>query len=102
MPARYAWELVEQIAKLAETVPCHDEQIKAIVEEIQKMLQKPPEPPKGRIGFESPATVKGNSSWPDSNPPSGVGSAIFLRSGSKRIHAVPVFPPTPASSKMPR
>jgi hypothetical protein len=49
-------ELVEQIAKLAETVQLHDEQIKAIVQVLQQMMQTPPEPPKGRIGFESPTS----------------------------------------------
>lgn len=47
-------ELVEQIAKLAETVQLHDEQIRTIVQVLQQMMAKPPEPPKGRIGFQSP------------------------------------------------
>jgi hypothetical protein len=47
-------ELVEQIAKLAETVQLHDDQIKAIVQVLQQMMEKPPDQPKGRIGFHSP------------------------------------------------
>ena len=47
-------ELVEQIAKLAETVQLHDGQIKAIAQVLKQMMEKPPEPPKGRIGFRSP------------------------------------------------
>jgi hypothetical protein len=47
-------ELVEQIAKLAETVQFHDEQIKAIAQVLRQMMARPPEPPKGRIGFRSP------------------------------------------------
>jgi len=43
-------ELVEQIAKLAETVQHHDEQIKAITRVLRQTMEKP-EPPKGRIGF---------------------------------------------------
>jgi hypothetical protein len=48
-------ELVEQIAKLAETVQLHDDQIKTIAEVLRQMMEKPPEPAKGRIGFQSPA-----------------------------------------------
>ena len=47
-------ELVEQIAKLAETVQLHDDQIKAIAQVLRQMMEKPPEPPKGQIGFQSP------------------------------------------------
>ena len=46
-------ELVEQIAKLAETVQLHDDQIKAIAQVLHQMMQKPAKP-KGRIGFQSP------------------------------------------------
>lgn len=44
-------ELVEQLAKLAETVQLHDDQIKSIAQILQQMMEKPPEKPKGRIGF---------------------------------------------------
>jgi hypothetical protein len=52
-------ELVEQIARLAETVQLHDEQIKAIAQVLRQMMEKPPEPPKGRIGFHAPPTSDG-------------------------------------------
>ena len=44
-------ELVAQIAALADTVQLHDDQIKAIAEVLRKMMEPPPEPPKGRFGF---------------------------------------------------
>jgi hypothetical protein len=47
-------ELVEQLARLAETVQLHDEQIQAVVEVLRRMMEKPPEPAKARIGFKSP------------------------------------------------
>lgn len=47
-------ELVEQIAKLAETVQLHDERIKDIAQVLRQMIERPPERPKGRIGFQSP------------------------------------------------
>lgn len=47
-------ELVEQIAKLAETVQLHDDQIKVIAEVLKRMAEKPPERPRGRIGFGAP------------------------------------------------
>ena len=50
-------ELVEQITKLGETVRLHDDQIKAVVEVLRQMMEKPAEPPKGRIGFRA-APVK--------------------------------------------
>ena len=46
-------ELVEQIAKLGETVQLHDDQIKTIVQVLRQMMERPPEPPKGRIGFHA-------------------------------------------------
>ena len=46
-------ELVEQLTKLAETVQLHDEQIRAVTQVLQQMLEKP-EPPKRRIGFRGP------------------------------------------------
>jgi hypothetical protein len=48
-------ELVEQIAKLAETVQLHDDQIKAIAQVLRQMMEKPPEK-KGRIGFHTTPT----------------------------------------------
>jgi hypothetical protein len=47
-------ELVEQIAKLAETVQLHDEQIKAIAQVLREMMAKPSEGTKGKIGFQTP------------------------------------------------
>lgn len=47
-------ELVEQITKLAETVKIHDDQIKAIAQVLRQMMEKPPEPPKEKIGFRTP------------------------------------------------
>jgi hypothetical protein len=55
-------ELVAQIAKLAETVQLHDDQIKVIMEVLRKMMEPPPEKPKGRIGFQMPTPP------PDSRP----------------------------------
>jgi ORF6N domain len=49
-------ELVEQIAKLAETVQLHDDQITAIAQVLRQMMEPPPEAPKGRIGFENPTS----------------------------------------------
>jgi hypothetical protein len=49
-------ELVEQIKKLGETVQMHDDKIQAIVQVLRQMMEKPPEPPKGRIGFQPPPT----------------------------------------------
>jgi hypothetical protein len=46
-------ELVEQITKLAETVKLHDDQIQAIAQVLRQMMEKPPEKPKARIGFQS-------------------------------------------------
>jgi hypothetical protein len=39
----------------ADTVQLHDEQIKAIAQVLRQMKEKPPEPPKGRIGFQPPS-----------------------------------------------
>jgi hypothetical protein len=47
-------ELVEQLTKLAETVQLHDDRIKTIAQVLHLMMEKPPEPAKGRIGFQSP------------------------------------------------
>jgi hypothetical protein len=43
-------ELVEQLTRLAETVQLHDEQIKAITQILDKLMERPVEP-KRRIGF---------------------------------------------------
>lgn len=43
-------ELVEQLTRLAESVQWHDEQIRAIRQVLQQMLEKPAKP-KRRIGF---------------------------------------------------
>lgn len=48
-------ELVEQIAKLAETVQLHDGQIKTIARVLQRMMERPLERSKGKIGFQTPA-----------------------------------------------
>jgi ORF6N domain len=45
-------ELVEQLTQLAETVQLHDEQIKTIVQVINKLTERPEEP-KRRIGFHA-------------------------------------------------
>jgi hypothetical protein len=47
-------ELASQLQKLAETVQLHDEQIKVITDVLRKLMQPPPQPPKGRIGFHTP------------------------------------------------
>ena len=44
-------ELVEQLAKLLETVQLHDKQIKAITEVLRQLMQVPRQPPKRQIGF---------------------------------------------------
>jgi hypothetical protein len=47
-------ELVAQLQQLAETVQLHDEQIKAIVDVLNRMMEPPPEEkPKRRIGFHA-------------------------------------------------
>lgn len=47
-------ELAAQLQKLADTVQLHDEQIKVITDVLRKLMQPPPQPPKGRIGFHTP------------------------------------------------
>jgi hypothetical protein len=49
-------ELVAQIAKLAETVELHDEQIKVITEVLRKMMEPPPPAPRRPIGFQASQT----------------------------------------------
>jgi hypothetical protein len=49
-------ELVEQLAKLADSVQLHDEQIKAIAQILKQMMEKPEPPPRGRIGFQGPSS----------------------------------------------
>jgi len=44
-------ELVEQLARLSETVQLHDEQIKAITEVLRQLMQAPPPAPRRQIGF---------------------------------------------------
>lgn len=46
-------ELVEQLTKLAETVQWHDDQIIAIRQVLQQMMEEPKRP-EGRIGFRQP------------------------------------------------
>ena len=47
-------ELASQLQKLAETVQLHDDQIKVITEVLRKLIEPPPQPPKGRFGFYMP------------------------------------------------
>src|ERR1017187_4079910 len=51
-------ELVEQLARLVETVQTHDDRIKNIVLVLQQLIEKPSEPSKRRIGFQSPNDPK--------------------------------------------
>jgi len=51
-------ELVEQIAKLGETVQLHDDQIKTIAQVLRQMMERPPETSKGKIGFQSAPAAK--------------------------------------------
>ena len=51
-------ELVEQIAKLGETVQLHDDQIKTIAQVLRQMMERPPETSKGKIGFQTPPAAK--------------------------------------------
>jgi hypothetical protein len=46
-------ELVSQLIKLAERVPLHDALIKVVTDVLRKMMEPPPEKPKGRIGFQA-------------------------------------------------
>lgn len=47
-------EIVEHLAKLTETLQTHDERIKTVIQVLQQLIEKPPERPKGRIGFRAP------------------------------------------------
>lgn len=47
-------ELVESIARLAETVQLHDGQIVTIPRILQQMMDPPPPPKTGRIGICGP------------------------------------------------
>lgn len=47
-------ELVEQLARLAETVRLHDDQIQAITQVLRQLMQPVPQPPKRKIGFHTP------------------------------------------------
>jgi hypothetical protein len=51
-------ELVEQLTRLAETVQSHDGQIKAIVQVLNKMMERPEEP-KRQIGFHVQGEERG-------------------------------------------
>jgi hypothetical protein len=51
-------ELVAQIARLAETVQLHDDQIKVIADVLRKMMEPPPEP-KRPFGF-APSSLDGH------------------------------------------
>ncbi len=44
-------ELAQQIAKLAETVELHDEQIKTITDVLKQMMAQPPKP--RELGFHT-------------------------------------------------
>lgn len=52
-------ELATQLQKLAETVQLHDEQIKVITDVLRKLMEPPPQPPRGRIGFQMPQSDDG-------------------------------------------
>ena len=49
-------ELIAQLNQLAQTVQLHDEQIQAITDVLQKLVEPPSDPPstKRRIGFHAP------------------------------------------------
>ncbi len=47
-------ELAAQLQRLAETVQLHDEQMKVITDVLRKLMEPPPQPPRGRIGFQTP------------------------------------------------
>ena len=47
-------ELVAQLTQLAETVQLHDDQIRGIINALRQMMEPPPQPSRGRIGFETP------------------------------------------------
>jgi hypothetical protein len=47
-------ELVEQLNRLAESVQLHDDQIRSITQVLRQMMERPPAPLKGRIGFRPP------------------------------------------------
>ncbi len=48
-------ELVEQLRRLAESVQLHDEQIRAVADVLRRMMEEPPDPPRGRFGFHPPS-----------------------------------------------
>jgi hypothetical protein len=47
-------ELAAQLARLADTVRLHDDQIKVIADVLRKLMQPPPDHRTGRIGFRTP------------------------------------------------
>jgi hypothetical protein len=54
-------ELVAQLAKLAETVELHDDQIKVITEVLRKMMEPRRPEPQRRFGFQPPAKPSENN-----------------------------------------
>lgn len=51
-------ELVAQVQKLAQTVELHDQQIKDVIEILQRMIEPPPDDrPRRRFGFHPPDPV---------------------------------------------
>jgi hypothetical protein len=54
-------ELVEQLLRLAETVQLHDEQIQAIAQVLNRLMERPEEPSR-RIGFHVPQRNTGDGS----------------------------------------
>ena len=44
-------ELAENLARLECRIGTHDEAIRGIMAAIRPLMEPPPEPPKGRIGF---------------------------------------------------
>jgi len=59
-------ELVAQIAKLAETVQLHDDQIRVITDVLRRMMEPPPEP-KGRFGFHQSEPSANHTETPERN-----------------------------------
>jgi hypothetical protein len=55
-------ELAAQLQRLAETVQLHDQQIKVITDVLRKLMEPPPQPPRGRIGFQMPQSDDGAES----------------------------------------